>query len=906
MARQTADVSKSIFEEAKRYLVEIAQMDKAIVDADRNDISKAVAIFLRRYAQFTLGNGSPNNGFKVMESTTSNVNNFTLMGGGVFATLQIDGSAIDGRVIYTANSRGTAGNSIRVRHNDTGSLNVDIDVIYNMSSVTGVFTIGETVTDGLGGTGTVQSVNYPLNLITIRETVSMTLGQTITGGLSGIQAQLDSIEQIDIDVSIDLGTTTALAIVGAVNGHAVASNHVTATEYGTGAQAAGAAAFTNLSGGEAESDENAGRLLGDGFPGMLVTDVDYINNNTITNDIHPIITAVQTTTLTDDTILDSSADYEINSLIGRELVPDITQPGTTYTITANTATTITVGVSMTGVAVARNHYRVNLTTPGAPRNDYVYVDMYFEEVGGADDPDLIHAFASPGESSRRWKVRQIVRVIEGYTETPEDRFTDVDGTPHARVPIATIARTATSAITQAMITDIRRDVSSFVDIKEEVIEARGSRGALGDRLSQSLAADGSVLPTAAVTALSAVAPLLVNGGAGPVTGSVSTSLPAATTSVDGYMTQAQATKLDGIATAAQVNATVEDSDGVVSVAAPTKVQFDKKYYDVTEPVASEALVSPVNGLTVAGYSAETNFKVLPATTPTNQLRVLMGILSKHDNSGFIVRLASGVAVTGISAVLTSGNERYDLVEVTDTGTIIYSEGSEVVAGPTIPDQTTMDSSVPAPSDDRSVLAIVVPQYNGGGIPAITKDHIVDARPMIRNYRASSGTPITNHSGLSQLDYASAGHTGFSPSHTQHSADRLKYYFDSRTGIKTGTFVFDLTSAGFTNNNYVVLGFLGISGGTGWLVSVGAGVGTIPSSAVAISGNHYQPAADGVFRGGLRSGKIAFASYAHAGNYVDYTIVGGATSTSLTVDGSISGSDPYPTSSFDLYVLVIGQ
>ena len=269
MARQTANVSKSLFDEAKRYFVEIAQMNKPIVDADRNDISKSVATFLRRYAQFALGNGSPNNGFKVLESATSNVNNFTLQGGGAYAELRIDGTAVDGRVIYTANARGPDGNDFRVRHNDTGSLSVDVDVIYNMSSVTGVFTISEAVTDGIGGTGIVQSVNYPLSLITIRETVPMTLGQTITGTLSGIQAQLDTIEQVDVDVSIDLGTTTALDIETAVNAHVAAAAHLAATKYGTGSQAAGAAVFANLAGGEVAGDENAGRIFGDGHSGML-------------------------------------------------------------------------------------------------------------------------------------------------------------------------------------------------------------------------------------------------------------------------------------------------------------------------------------------------------------------------------------------------------------------------------------------------------------------------------------------------------------------------------------------------------------------------------------------------------------------------------------------------------------
>ena len=568
---------------------------------------------------------------------------------------------------------------------------------------------------------------------------------------------------------------------------------------------------------------------------------------------------------------------------------------------------------MTGVAVARGHYRVNLSTPVGARNDYAYIDMYFEEVGGADDPDLIHAFAAPSESSRRWKVRQIIRVLEGYTEVPIARFTDIDGTPHAIVPIAIIARTATSTITQAMITDIRRDVSGFVDIKEEVIEARGNRGVLGDRLSQSMAPNGDILSTAAVTALSAVAPMLMNGGAGPVTGTVSASMPAATAALAGYMTQAFASKLDNIQALAQVNQDIEDSDSLVTVAAPVKLQFDKRYFTVTEPAANEALIEPANGLTVAGYSAETNYKVVPADTPTNQLKILKGILGKTDNSGFIVRLANGVAVTGIGAVTVSGQERYDIVEVTDTGTIVYTEGSQQTAGATIPEQATMDASLPAPTATRSVLAIVVVQYNGGGVPAVTKDHIVDARPLIRNYRASTGF-LTDHAALTaNMGYATAGHTGFSPTHTTHVADQMKYYYGIKLAIHTGTHNFDITSAGFLSDRYIILVGMRMSGSTA-LVSWGFGWGNDPgnavgmcSSAISVVGQTSDTAFyyDSQTKSNIRAGKIVFSQTDGVTNFVDYTI-SGATPTQLQITGTISGSDPYPSNTYDMYVVLIGQ
>lgn len=93
-----------------------------------------------------------------------------------------------------------------------------------------------------------------------------------------------------------------------------------------------------------------------------------------------------------------------------------------------------------------------LTTPSAPRTDYVYIDVYLDEYGPDDDVEVIDPYIGT-ETSRRLKLCWEVKVAEG-TAVPADGL-DADNIYHWRHPLATLSRTASSAITTAMILDTR-------------------------------------------------------------------------------------------------------------------------------------------------------------------------------------------------------------------------------------------------------------------------------------------------------------------------------------------------------------------------------------------------------------------------------------------------------------------
>jgi hypothetical protein len=99
-----------------------------------------------------------------------------------------------------------------------------------------------------------------------------------------------------------------------------------------------------------------------------------------------------------------------------------------------------------------------LTTPGAARNDTVYLDVSLIEVTGNQDADLLNSGDVGLQTSVRQKVVWVVRVAEGATSPP------VPADDHTHFPLARLARTAGAAQIQAtMIIDLRKQILSLAE-----------------------------------------------------------------------------------------------------------------------------------------------------------------------------------------------------------------------------------------------------------------------------------------------------------------------------------------------------------------------------------------------------------------------------------------------------------
>lgn len=263
-----------------------------------------------------------------------------------------------------------------------------------------------------------------------------------------------------------------------------------------------------ISGGGGTAD-NAGRITVEGHHGILFSDVNFINSGATEgeNSIHQRTTDVQTLVLED-----TAANYVVDELVGRPLIPNIAD-GTAFTVTSNTATTITVGSGdMTSVAATGggDFYRVGLTTPsGSNRTDGVYINMYLDEIDKDEDldGDLSHeVFDEDGgstvvvEAQRRSQLIQSIMVREDtVTHGDLSNYVDSDGHQHHVLKLGVLNRL--DGVDQIATGDIVNDaaISNCTDLCAEldavileVTNARGSTGSLDARLDVSLEEDGTL------------------------------------------------------------------------------------------------------------------------------------------------------------------------------------------------------------------------------------------------------------------------------------------------------------------------------------------------------------------------------------------------------------------------------
>lgn len=107
----------------------------------------------------------------------------------------------------------------------------------------------------------------------------------------------------------------------------------------------------------------------------------------------------------------------------------------------------------------------SLTTPpaNATRTDTVYLDVSFVEVSGAQDADLLNSGDVGLQTSVRQKATWVVRVAEDSTNVPDP----IDG--HVHFLLAQLVRTGGQAqITSSMITDLRKQIISLVNVEERL------------------------------------------------------------------------------------------------------------------------------------------------------------------------------------------------------------------------------------------------------------------------------------------------------------------------------------------------------------------------------------------------------------------------------------------------------
>lgn len=262
-----------------------------------------------------------------------------------------------------------------------------------------------------------------------------------------------------------------------------------------------------ITGGDG-TDDGAGRIFVKGLPGMLKADVDFTGPFVAEmKKIAPEITGVSATVLTD-----SAANWLVNEHAGKTLIPDITAPGTTFTIASNTATAITVTApDLTTATATRRFYQIGLTTPGAPRTDVVYLDTFLDEQDDVEDPNLVNPDLTPPQSGPwRLVLRQYVRVRENTGVVPAN-YVDTDGRQHYTTLLATLSRIVSSNILTAEITDNRRtfvagvpsltvreqDGSPSIPNVNTVVFPNGTVTDLGGGVAQVAAGGGSSLANVA-------------------------------------------------------------------------------------------------------------------------------------------------------------------------------------------------------------------------------------------------------------------------------------------------------------------------------------------------------------------------------------------------------------------------
>ena len=176
----------------------------------------------------------------------------------------------------------------------------------------------------------------------------------------------------------------------------------------------------SLTGGDG-TVAGAGFYYVGGLRAYIVSDIEYspaLNRVNLYNELPEI--HHKPTAILAGTLIDTSASWNNDQLVGRTLyVVDVNGNGTSNVIIENNATQIKVANNAVLAAADASYYWVGLTTPaaGQTRTDYVFLDVYLDEITVDEDSNLDHGLAPGAANSitgaNRLKLQANVIVCEG-------------------------------------------------------------------------------------------------------------------------------------------------------------------------------------------------------------------------------------------------------------------------------------------------------------------------------------------------------------------------------------------------------------------------------------------------------------------------------------------------------------
>lgn len=258
----------------------------------------------------------------------------------------------------------------------------------------------------------------------------------------------------------------------------------------------GASNDVEIRGGDGSFD-GAGRIWVEGFHAFLKSDVRFVNQGATADEasLWPSITAFSGTG--NEVLEDGSADYVVNSLVGRTIRPDVTQPLVTAVVVSNTARTIATSIDLVAANIEPGaQYRVEMSTPvGSDRNDGVYLNVSLDEVDGDDLPSIKHSLGALIAAQFFGRVRHTIEVHQGdavgLPGSLSSSYIDVDGFEHFRLKIADIERfDGVAAIAAPDVTDRRVTAANFTTFVKKI----------GDTFTGDVFLDGAdIIPLAGET-----------------------------------------------------------------------------------------------------------------------------------------------------------------------------------------------------------------------------------------------------------------------------------------------------------------------------------------------------------------------------------------------------------------------